>query len=72
MGSCMITFTVRDWDINQVYFKGVKKDSGRYEPINKFIVDKYRQGFIEVENTHKGVEFLRSEIKIVEDYEIEE
>ena len=55
------------------YFEGkeIKRYNSRgneytYYIVDKvFIMDKYREGYIEVSNVFKGVEFLKSEIEIL-------
>ena len=59
----LVKFELLNYDRHNMYFEGYKNKSGRYVPLKKFVVDKYRVGYIEVENTHKGCEFLSKEVK---------
>jgi hypothetical protein len=56
----VIKFRLSDWEGS--YFEGYKNNRGRYIPVKKFVMDKYRAGYIEVKNTHKLCEFFKSEV----------
>ena len=73
MGSCMIKFKRKSSESNGQYFEGkriVKKTSyGKkivsYRVDKVFVIDKYREGYIEVQNNFKGVNFLPNEIEVL-------
>lgn len=69
----MIRFKRKESGSNGQYFEGEKvitkttygKQFVSYKVNKVFVMDKYREGYIEVNNNFKGVNFLPNEIKVL-------